>query len=167
MIVGVIGGACDARKSHKIPNWLTFPAILGGLITHGLLDGCKGMASSGIALGLLFVILLPIILRRGMGMGDLKLLLATSAFAGTERFLWIVFFSALSALVLGSAVALYSGYVRASLRNVLALFVHMTHQPLSPHRELNIDNPNIRKFPFGIAVALGCLITVVYTGVMA
>jgi prepilin peptidase CpaA len=166
-IVGFIGGICDARKLHNIPNWLTFPAMLAGVITHGVLDGEKGLVSAGIALGLMFLIMLPIILRRGMGMGDLKLLLATSAFAGTERFLWVLSFSALVALVLGSAVAVYSGYFRASLRNVFALFRHMRYKPLSPHPELNIDNPDVPKFPFGIAVALGCLITVLYSGVIA
>ncbi len=73
---------CDARKTHNIPNWLTFPAILIGIITHGVLDGERGLVSACIALGLMFLIMLPIILRRGMGMGDLKLLLATSTFAG-------------------------------------------------------------------------------------
>ncbi len=111
--------------------------------------------------------MLPVILRRGMGMGDLKLLLATSAFAGTERFLWVLCFSALIALVLGSAIAVYSGSFRISLRNVFVLFAHMRHKPLVPHPELNIDNPDVPKFPFGIAVALGCLVTVLYSGVIA
>jgi len=166
-IVGFIGGICDARKLHTIPNWLTFPAMLAGIITHGVLDGEKGLVSAGIALGLMFLIMLPIILRRGMGMGDLKLLLATSAFAGTQRFLWVLCFSALVALVLGSAVAIYLGSFKRSLRNVFVLFGHMSHNPLSPHPELNIDNPDVPKFPFGIAVALGCLVTVLYSGVIA
>jgi prepilin peptidase CpaA len=166
-IVGFAGGIFDARKSHSIPNWLTFPAMLAGLVTHGVLDGWAGLASSGTAFGLLFLIMLPIILRRGMGMGDLKLLLATSAFAGSEKFLWVLFFSALIALVAGSAVALCSGYLGTSLRNAIELFGHMTRKPFSPHPELNIDNPDVPKFPFGIAVAFGCLVTVLYSGVIA
>ncbi len=166
-IVGFTGGICDARKTHNIPNWLTFPAIPIGIIAHGVLDGDRGLVSACIALGLMFLIMLPIILRRGMGMGDLKLLLATSTFAGTQRFLWVLCFSALIALIFGTAIAVYSGYFKKSLRNLVALFTHIKHEPLSPHPELNIDNPDVPKFPFGIAVALGCLVSVLYSGVIA
>lgn len=163
-IVGLIGGILDARKCHRIPNWLTFPAILAGFIAHGILDGWPGLDSAGIAVGLLFLIMLPVILRRGMGMGDYKLLLATSAFAGMDRFLWVLFFSVVIAGGMALAISLYTGYLKTAIRNTFAIIGHMAVQPLTPHPELNIDNAEIPKFPFGVAVALGCLTTVIYSG---
>lgn len=163
-VTGIVAGITDWR-SRKVSNRLTFPAIGLGLLCHGLLGGWHGMASSAIAVALIFVLMLPFVLRRSMGMGDYKLLLATSAFAGMDRFLWVLFFSSLAGALIGIWFSLRTKRLKSTLGNVPELLMHMAHSPLSPHEEINIDNPKALTFPFGVAVAIGCLATVAWTWV--
>ncbi|MDI3255989.1 MAG: A24 family peptidase [Bacillota bacterium] len=161
-LVGVIGGACDLR-TRRVPNWLTFPSIVLGIALHGTLDGWQGAANALIACGLILLIMFPVALRRGMGMGDIKLLLATSAFAGTQKFLMVLAASILIAGILAIAVSIRKHYLKTAIRNAFVLLRHAAEQPLTPHPELNIDNPTAHHLPFGVAVALGCILTVVLT----
>lgn len=159
---GIVAGFTDWR-TRRIPNALTFPAILLGFLAHGALGGWHGLVSSLIATGVIFAILLPLVAARGMGMGDYKLLLATSAFAGLDRFLWVLVFSALAGTILGFAMALRRHYLKRMFQNLPVVFGHMLRSPFTPHVELNIDNPKMLTFPFGVAVAAGCVATVAWS----
>ncbi len=69
-------------RTKRIPNWLTYPAIVLGLALNLALSGYAGLGASllGTAAGtaLLFV---PFALG-GMGAGDVKMLAAVGALAG-------------------------------------------------------------------------------------
>jgi prepilin peptidase CpaA len=66
----------------RIPNWLTFPAMLGALALHtadlGLLGLQQGLLGLGLAFGLLFI---PFALRV-LGAGDVKAVMALGALWG-------------------------------------------------------------------------------------
>lgn len=73
----------------KVPNWVTLPLILSGW-TLGLLHDCGvavdagtggfGLAFLGTVLG--FVLLLPMLVIRGVGEGDVKMQMGFGAWAG-------------------------------------------------------------------------------------
>ena len=67
---------------HRIPNYLTVPAAVLGLMYHGLFPGGWGLLSAlaGMAIGF-SLLLLPWLLGGG-GMGDVKLLAALGAWLG-------------------------------------------------------------------------------------
>ena len=50
------------QRTHRIPNWLTAPALLAGVIVHSFCSGWRGAGAAleGAVLGLL--ILLPLVL---------------------------------------------------------------------------------------------------------
>ena len=81
LMLSVLGGAaiCDA-KYYKIPNSITFPAILIGLALSGLLSWKLLVARF-----LMLVLLFWLSDIRLMGMGDLKLLMAIIALRGTDE----------------------------------------------------------------------------------
>jgi len=69
-------------RTQRIPNWLTMPAAVCGLVYSGLAPGGVGIAWSlaGFAVGLALLIL-PWLLGGG-GMGDVKMLAALGAWLG-------------------------------------------------------------------------------------
>jgi prepilin peptidase CpaA len=75
--------ATDLR-SCRIPNWLTFPAMASGLVTHTLLNGQAGLILSLEGLGLGSGFFLIFYLMGGMGAGDVKLMAAVGSFMGPE-----------------------------------------------------------------------------------
>lgn len=67
---------CDLR-TRRIPNMLTLPAIVIGMVITGLYDGKAALAAAAVMLGIFFLGMTGI-----LGGGDLKLLMALTAFCG-------------------------------------------------------------------------------------
>jgi prepilin peptidase CpaA len=87
---------------HKIPNFLTYPTIVGALIYHFLTEGPDGvfMGTKGLVLGMgLFII--PYMVGV-MGAGDVKLMGAIGAALGAKG----VFISAVLTSIVGGGYAL-------------------------------------------------------------
>ncbi len=163
-IVGIVGGLYDLR-TRRIPNWLTFPAMAAGLALHGIFDGAHGLVSSAMGGVVLLAITVLIVLMRGMGMGDLKLLLATGFLAGMERCLWVMFFTVIINGVIAVILAVRNRYLGSAAKNTFKIMRHAVARPFTPHPELNLDNAAVYRFPFGVAVALGCIVTLIRAGV--
>src|SRR6516165_7174423 len=69
-------------KQLKVPNWITFPMVLTGLLYQSVAHGWAGCQASllGIACGL--ACLLPLYSIGGMGAGDVKLMAGIGAWLG-------------------------------------------------------------------------------------
>jgi prepilin peptidase CpaA len=163
--VGILGGLFDLR-TRRIPNWITFPAMLVGLVLHGALDGVHGLLSAVLGGVVIFAIMLIIVAMRGMGMGDLKLLLAIGILAGMQRCLWVMFFTVIINGVIAIVLALRRGLLGTAAINTFKILRHAVVRPFTPHPELNLDNAAVYRFPFGVAVGLGCIVTVIRIGVV-
>src|SRR5688572_8550020 len=66
----------------RVPNWLTFHLVLGGLVFAAWTGGASALfwALAGASLGL--ALLLPLYAIGGMGAGDVKLLAGVGAWMG-------------------------------------------------------------------------------------
>src|SRR5246500_1106657 len=77
-------------RSRRIPNWLTVPGLITGIVAHTLISRWPGarlsLEGAGLALGLL----LPFVLLRALGAGDWKLMGAVGAFLGPVLFLFVL-----------------------------------------------------------------------------
>src|SRR5258707_15364727 len=87
--VTLLAGWVDFR-TRKIPNWLTVPALLLGIGMHIVVAGWPGAKTSLEGAGLALVLLLPLVLLRGLGAGDWKLMGAVGAFLGPAMFLFVM-----------------------------------------------------------------------------
>src|SRR6058998_1552323 len=100
LVLVLLAAQADVR-TRKIPNRLTFPALLLGLATHLALDGGVGLKASLAGMAIAGVALLPGWLLRWMGAGDVKLMAAAGA--------WLAFphavIALLASLVAGGVVA--------------------------------------------------------------
>lgn len=153
-------------RTKKIPNLLTFPAMLMGLIIHGARGGWPGLAQGlwGLFLGtaLLYI---PFALG-GMGAGDVKLLGAVGALQGADFVLRAFLASALAGGALAVAALLWRRQLWASIcwcgPALKALFWR-----LATGGKLKLEVPPFpaqgRGLPYGAAIACGTL-TVLFWG---
>jgi prepilin peptidase CpaA len=85
-------------RTHKLPNWLTVPALFAALVFHGITAGLSGLglALGGFATG--FGILFVLWLLKGMGGGDVKLMGALGAWLGPLPTLYVFVLSTFFAI---------------------------------------------------------------------
>ena len=148
-------------RAQKIPNLITFPAIIIALLYHSFTHGIDGLTFS--ALGLITGIGLLIIpyMLGGMGAGDAKLMGAVGAILGSKG----VFVAFLLTAIVGGIYAViiillnkkqFKDFFKKQLIT-LQLFV-LTRKFIPDPVEDNNKKP---KLCYGVAIALG---TVIYMG---
>jgi prepilin peptidase CpaA len=74
-------------RSHKIPNWLTYPTIFLAILLYFDVDGFRGLLFSTEGFGLGLVLLMPFHMLGLMGAGDVKLMGAVGAVLGPGHLL--------------------------------------------------------------------------------
>ena len=148
-------------RSRRIPNYLTGPAILCGLVLHLALGGTVELGRScmgGLIAGALFLIFFIV---GGMGAGDVKLMAAIGCLAGTEYIGNIVLGTVISGAAIALALALHRRILRETLANVLDLVLHHSVAGMRRHPELNISNPDTVRLPYAVPIAIGCTFTLI------
>jgi prepilin peptidase CpaA len=149
-LVGVLAlASLSDVRTRRIPNALTVPSIVLGLVLGGVLFGTDGLVNSAQGLGLGMAIFFPLFFLRWMGAGDVKLMMAIGALKGPE----FVFFACLWSAVFGGGLAVY-GLMRAR-RMGLAL-AHMYYSKLMPQVGGSFM---LTRIPYAPAIALGTLVT--------
>ncbi len=141
-----VAAVTDARM-HRIPNWITVPAALLGLVFHSVSPTGFGPAASLIGLAVGFAILFVPWLFGGSGMGDVKLLAALGAWLG-----WKALLVAFAIAIVFAAVATLA---------ILAIGVVAGNRPGKSAPDLrqltsgrHRSQPAARVLPFAIPVAL-------------
>lgn len=94
------GLACfwDVR-TRKLPNWMTLPALVLGLLFHGLTGGWEGLQFSLAGFGMGFGLLFVLMVIGGGGGGDVKFMAALGAWLGWKLILLVFVGSALIAFL--------------------------------------------------------------------
>jgi prepilin peptidase CpaA len=163
-VVALIGAATD-WKSRRIPNLLTLPALLFGLLLHFSFDGWSGLGYSALAGLLCGSIFLIFFIAGGMGAGDVKLMAATGCLAGLSNSPSLLVLTAIAGGVMGVGFALMRGQMKQTLFNVAELATHHRKEGFTPHPDLNVQNRNTLRLPYGLAIAAGCCATLFLQGV--
>ncbi len=108
VLLGVcLTAAVTDLRWHKIPDWLTWPALGVGLVTRFAFHGLQGLFDLGlvsalVGAGFCFIVFgLFAIWGKGMGAGDVKLITALGALVGFQHSLTCVMTTAICGGVLG------------------------------------------------------------------
>jgi prepilin peptidase CpaA len=163
----VVAAIIDGWK-FKVPNWITFPMVIGGWIYSGIAFGWMGLAWSvlGTAVGL--GLLLPVCAIGGMGEGDVKLL------AGVGAWVWATttFYACCVSMLVGGVLAVGMVIYRGEWRHHQAQFYAILNEILT------VRDPNVlaavaaeRKssmllLPYGIPIAIGTIAYFAWTGML-
>jgi prepilin peptidase CpaA len=80
-VMALVAAVIDFRR-FRVPNALTFPLCISGLVFHAVVNGLSGLqySAGGIMAGVLILLLFYVL--GVMGAGDVKLLAAIGAWIG-------------------------------------------------------------------------------------
>jgi prepilin peptidase CpaA len=155
--VTLVAGWIDFR-THRIPNWLTVPALAAGIALRTALAGWSGAKASLEGALLALILLLPLVLLRALGAGDWKLMGALGAFLGPWLFLFVLLGSIFVSGLMAIVEMLRTRRVKETFQNVLVLVHGFISFGLRANPEISLDNPQLLKLPFGVAVAISTLL---------
>jgi prepilin peptidase CpaA len=159
-ITCVVVAAVIDVLTQKIPNWFTLPSALLGVILNFHLYGAKGLSSSLIGLITGFLLLFFVYRLGGMGAGDVKLLCAAGAFLGPKLVFYSFIWMALVGGVLALILVVYKKAFSQTLRNLKMLVLGWILRTPSKETNLTIKNQALIKLPYGVAIAMGVILTV-------
>ena len=154
----LIAAVFDVRF-RRVPNWLALSGIVLGFVLNMFLFGSTGALAALLGGGLAMLIYFPLFVVRGMGAGDVKLMMAIGFIVGPANWLAIFFITA----ILGGAFALLlvvrSGMLMQTISNVAFILSRLIRLQ-APYRErpdLDIGSPKALTLPHGATIAVGCL----------
>ena len=158
-LLALTAGWTDFR-SRRIPNWLTVPALLVGVVVNTVLGGLTGLKTAVLGAVVGLALLLPFVLLRSLGAGDWKLAGALGAFTGPGHLVDLLLGSVFVAGLMALALVIYKGRLRQTMHNIGHILVSLVTFQL-PGRQVSLDNPDSLKVPYGVALAF----TVVFYGI--
>ena len=116
LALAITAAVFDVRQ-HRIPNWLTYPGIVLGVVLRGVLFGWKGLGGAGEGLLLAGGIMFLFYAVRAMGAGDVKLMAAIGSLVGPGQAIVVLLATAICGGVMAIVYAVYRGRMWATLRN--------------------------------------------------
>jgi prepilin peptidase CpaA len=155
LVIASIGAISDVRTA-RIPNWLTYGGLAAAIVSRAAMgltefrSGLIGLMISGGMFLLLFLI-------GGMGGGDVKLMAAVGAWAGSSQSLPILITSSIVGGILAVLYMIMGRRILLTLRNSLELIQHHASSGLRPHPYLNVQEAGTMRVPYGLAIAMGTL----------
>jgi prepilin peptidase CpaA len=154
--VAVTAAIVDIQQ-RRIPNWLTYPAMIAGIVLQASFHRLTGLLWS-IEGGLLFGgIFLLFYVVRAMGAGDVKLAAALGLLVGPAAAVKVMFATGIAGGALAIVIMVFTGRVYLTLRNTLNVaFFHARHG-LATHPIVNLQNEKAARMPYGLAFAVGTL----------
>ena len=152
----------------KVPNWLTFPLVIGGWVYSTVCYGWAGLGGSLVGTMIGLGLLLPVYAIGGMGAGDVKLL------AGVGAWVWgtVTFFAFCLSAVFGGLIAVamvvyrrkwqhHAGQFWAIFTEILVVRNPSQLSALAAERK-----KTMLLLPYGIPIALGTIVYFIYSGVL-
>jgi prepilin peptidase CpaA len=154
LTAGVIASLMDLR-TRRIPNWLTLLTALAGVSMAVAGVGGLSIGSSMFGLVTGALLMLPGHTLGATGAGDVKLMAAFGAVLGPERIVTAFLYMA----VAGGLLALIVAIRRGRLRTTVGRLDEEPCDPAATRACVNAAGP-ANVFPYGPAIALGCVLAV-------
>lgn len=143
----------DVRE-RKIPNRLTGPFLLSGLLLHLVLDGLHGVGAAALAALIAGGIFMIFHIAGGMGAGDVKLMAALGGLSSTGDVRNLLMVTMITGALFAVGLAAWRGALSRTLRNIAVLVAHHTHNGIAPHPELNVSNEKTLRLPYAVPMAV-------------
>jgi prepilin peptidase CpaA len=157
VIVAIAAAVIDVREG-RIPNKLTYSALIIGILLQGMFWGWKGVLSGVLGCALFGGMFLVFYVIHAMGAGDVKLAAALGCLTGIPASLNLMAATAFAGGILAVFFMVRAGRVMATLRNTVSIVMFHGHSGLQAHPTVNLENPKALRMPYGLAFAAGAVI---------
>ena len=163
LAVVLVVAAVSAWRTGKVPNYLTLPAILLGLVwwavcgfvDDGLGGAMHGLGASALAFAAALIPFAVLFTVGGLGGGDVKLMAALGALSGSWQ---CVLSTAVYAFVLG---AIFAILVMIRHRLVIQTLRRIFGAVLMVMARAKADTfDDSRRIPFALAICIGGLLAI-------
>lgn len=155
-------------KELRVPNWITFPMVLSGLVYCTVTGGWSGLGFGlvGMCVGLLT--LLPLYAVGGMGAGDVKLMAGIGAWLGWEITFYAFCVSTIVGAIMAVCMALYRKSFKKHYENfqMIALEWMQVRNPRELSQIAAERKSSMLLLPYGIPICIGSIGYFMYTGIM-
>lgn len=163
----IVAAVIDGWKL-KVPNWITFPLIIGGWIYSTAFFGWEGLGWSLLGTGVGLMLLLPAYAIGGMGAGDVKLL------AGVGAWMWatVTLYAFCLSAVVGGVIAIGMVLWRRDWYHHLNQFWTITNEILEVRDPEALSTMAAERksamllLPYGIPIAIGSIAYFFWTGML-
>jgi prepilin peptidase CpaA len=175
----IVAAVIDGWKL-KVPNWLTFPLVIGGWV-YGLCVSCGWLSgyedAGGIGAALLgtlagFLLLLPVYAIGGMGAGDVKMQMGfgawVGAYFGVAAGLRVIWWAFAAAVIIGGILALGMMVIRGRYRQNVVNTREIFGDLLGANNVGQMADraarrkPRMHLLPYGIPLCLGFVGYLIY-----
>ena len=163
----VVAAYIDGREL-RVPNWLTFPMVLSGLVYCSCIGGVDGFLSglAGMSVGLLC--LLPLYAVGGMGAGDVKLMAGIGAWLGWQ----VTLYAFCVSTVVGAAMAIVMVWKQGSFQKHYVNFMVILSEWMQVRDPAELSKiaaerkPSMLLLPYGIPICVGSIGYFAYAGLL-
>jgi len=160
LLVALWAGWLD-WKFRRIPNWLTVSGFFLGLGINGIVSGWGGIKGGLEGAGIALAVLIAPVALRGIGAGDLKLMIALGACLGPWKFLNVLLVSIFIAGAMAIVEMVRRRRVKETFNNLVMLVRAFVTFGMGARESLvTLDDPGSLRLPFGVAIALAMLVIV-------
>jgi prepilin peptidase CpaA len=166
--VTLIVAAWIDGKQLRVPNWLTYPMALSGLVFNVCVDGWAGLGAGSLGLVVGLLCLLPLYAVGGMGAGDVKLMAGVGAWLGYEVTFWSFVVTVVVGAVMAVAMVLYRrGFQKHYTQMLVILSEWMSiRDPRELSRIAAERKPRMFLLPYGIPICVGSIAYFLYKGML-
>ncbi len=168
VVVILIEAAIIDGRQLRVPNWLTYHFLAGGLIFAFWKGGSPLLAwsAAGAMTGLLT--LLPLYAIGGMGAGDVKLMAGMGAWLGPWFTLWAFVSTALVGALMASVMIASSGafFHHLGMIQSLSREILVLRNPVLLSERAAERKPTMRLLPYGIPIAVGSIGYLAWAGLL-
>jgi prepilin peptidase CpaA len=155
-------------KQLRVPNWLTFPMVLSGLVYSAWVGGWQGLGDGLVGMAVGLATLLPLYAVGGMGAGDVKLMAGIGAWLGAsvtwEAFVWSVIVGAVMAVMMVAWRKSWKKHCGNFSQIVLEFMTVKSPGELS--KIAAERKPQMLLLPYGIPICVGSIAYFFYAGMI-
>jgi len=157
----------DGRQL-RVPNWLTFPMVLSGLVYSAWVGGWAGLGDGLVGMSVGLATLLPLYAVGGMGAGDVKLMAGIGAWMGAAA-TWNAF---VVSVIVGAIMAVAMVAWRRSWKKHCGNFSQIVLEFMTVKSAGELSRiaaerkPHMLLLPYGIPICVGTIAYFFYAGMM-
>ena len=163
----ILAAWIDGREL-KVPNWITFPMVVSGLVYSTWVGGAGGLGAGLLGMSVGLLTLLPLYSVGGMGAGDVKLMAGIGAWLGWQITLAAFCVSTVVGAVMAVLMVLWKKDRTHHYENFLLILSEwmMIKSPYELSKIASERKSRMMLLPYGIPICIGTIGYFVYNGMM-